>query len=237
MRTRHLLLLLTLCLAALGGLQAQQIAEHQARQAAEQFLNRQTGLRASAPLQLLFTVSDTTQLDATPHLRATHSDEALLYAFSQGNEGYVIASGDERARAIVAYGTSGTLDIHNLPDGMRELLRQYAVEIETVRSNEEFSTSIIQELSYDPNWTPVEPLITSMWGQEEPYNRQTPESNGKQTVTGCPATMMAQLMDYYHYQNWQVSEETWFAGDTISKSFINRDVTVTFDSLPSIGVS
>ena len=133
MRTRHLLLLLTLCLAV-GGLQAQQIAEHQARQAAEQFLNRQTGLRASAPLQLLFTVSDTTQLDATPHLRATHSDEALLYAFSQGNEGYVIASGDERAHAVLAYGTTGTLAIDNLPDGMRALLRQYAVEIETVRS-------------------------------------------------------------------------------------------------------
>ena len=230
MRTRHLLLLLTLCLAALGGLQAQQISLDQARQTAEQFMRQRTGLRAHVPLQLLFTVNDTTQLDVTAHLRTSHSDDALLYAFSQGDEGYVIASGDERARAIVAYGTSGTLDIHNLPDGMRELLRQYAVEIETVRSNEEFSTSIIQELSYDPNWTPVEPLITSMWGQEEPYNRQTPESNGKQTVTGCPATMMAQLMDYYHYQNWQVSEETWFAGDTISKSFINRDVTVTFDS-------
>ena len=230
MRTRHLLLLLTLCLAALGGLQAQQISLDQARQTAEQFMRQRTGLRAHVPLQLLFTVNDTTQLDVTAHLRTSHSDDALLYAFSQGDEGYVIASGDERARAIVAYGTSGTLDIHNLPDGMRELLRQYAVEIETVRSNEEFSTSIIQELSYDPNWTPVEPLITSMWGQEEPYNRQTPEANGKQTVTGCPATMMAQLMDYYHYQNWQVSEETWFAGDTISKSFINRDVTVTFDS-------
>lgn len=229
MRTRHLLLLLTLCLAV-GGLQAQQIAEHQARQAAEQFLNRQTGLRASAPLQLLFTVSDTTQLDATPHLRATHSDEALLYAFSQGNEGYVIASGDERAHAVLAYGTTGTLAIDNLPDGMRALLRQYAVEIASVRAGQVTSTPTNSELSYDPDWTPVEPLITSLWGQEEPYNRQTPEANGKQTLTGCPATMLAQLMDYYQYQNWQVSEETWFAGDTISKSFINRDVTVTFDS-------
>lgn len=231
MRTRHLLLLLILCLAALGRLQAQQISEDQARQTAEQFMNQRIGLRAHAPLQLLFTVSDTTQLDdVTADLRARHADNALLYAFSQGDDGYVIASGDERARAIVAYGTSGTLDIHNLPEGMHELLRQYAVEIETVRSDEVISTSIIQELSYDPNWTPVEPLITSMWGQEEPYNRQTPESNGKQTVTGCPATMMAQLMDYYQYQDWQVSEETWFAGDAKSKSFINRDVTVTFDS-------
>ena len=161
MRTRHLLLLLTLCLAV-GGLQAQQIAEYQARQAAEQFLNRQTGLRASAPLQLLFTVSDTTQLDATPHLRATHSDEALLYAFSQGNEGYVIASGDERAHAVLAYGTTGTLAIDNLPDGMRALLRQYAVEIASVRAGQVTSTPTNSELPYDPEWTPDEPLITSM---------------------------------------------------------------------------
>ena len=78
--------MLTLCLATFGGLQAQQISKYQAQQAAEQFLTRKMGLRASAPLQLLFTVSDTTQLDVTPHLRATHSNEALLYAF-QGNEG------------------------------------------------------------------------------------------------------------------------------------------------------
>ena len=221
--------MLTLCLATFGGLQAQQISKYQAQQAAEQFLNRKMGLRASAPLQLLFTVSDTTQLDVTPHLRATHSDEALLYAF-QGNEGYVIASGDERAHKVLAYGTTGTLDIDNLPDGMRELLRQYAVEIASVRAGQITSTTTDPELSYDPNWTPVEPLITSMWGQAEPYNRQTPESDGKQTLTGCPATMLAQLMDYYQYQNWQVAQETWFSGNEQDKSYINREVTVTFDT-------
>ena len=89
MRTRHLLLLLTLCLAALGGLQAQQISLDQARQTAEQFMRQRTGLRAHVPLQLLFTVNDTTQLDVTAHLRTSHSDDALLYAFSQGDEEYV----------------------------------------------------------------------------------------------------------------------------------------------------
>ena len=77
MRTRHLLLLLTLCLAV-GGLQAQQISLDQARQTAEQFMRQRTGLRAHVPLQLLFTVNDTTQLDVTAHLRTSHSDDALL---------------------------------------------------------------------------------------------------------------------------------------------------------------
>ena len=114
----------SLCFSAFGGLQAQQISAGRARQTAEQFLNRQTGLRAAGELQLAFAVSDTTQLDAQATLRAADNGKALLYAFNSGNGGYVIAAGDERAHEVLAYGHAGTLDINNLPDGMRAMLRQ-----------------------------------------------------------------------------------------------------------------
>lgn len=45
--------------------------------------------------------------------------------------------------------------------------------------------------------TAIEPLIQTRWGQESPYNLQAPVVNGLQTVTGCVATAMAQVM-YYH---------------------------------------
>ncbi|MGM9760779.1 MAG: C10 family peptidase, partial [Parabacteroides sp.] len=220
----------SLCFFAFGGLQAQQISVDQARQTAQQFLNRQTGLRSADELQLAFAVSDTTQLDAQATLRAADNGEALLYAFNSGKGGYVIAAGDERAHEVLAYGHEGTLDINDLPEGMRAMLRQYAVEIAETRADNTTIATSTPEPSYNPDWTPVEPLITSLWGQEDPYNRQTPELNGKQTVTGCPATMFAQIMDYYQYQNWKVQEETWFSGDGKDKNKINREVTVTFDS-------
>lgn len=220
----------SLCFSAFGGLQAQQISADRARQTAEQFLNRQTGLRAAGELQLAFAVSDTTQLDAQATLRAADNGKALLYAFNSGNGGYVIAAGDERAHEVLAYGHAGTLDINNLPDGMRAMLRQYAVEIAETRADNTTIATSTPEPSYNPDWTPVEPLITSLWSQDDPYNRQTPEKDGAQTLTGCPATMFAQIMDYYQYQNWKVQEETWFSGDGKNKNEINREVTVTFDS-------
>ena len=43
----------------------------------------------------------------------------------------------------------------------------------------------------------IEPLITSQWGQDSPYNTQCLEIDGKHCLTGCVATAMAQIM-YYH---------------------------------------
>ncbi len=43
------------------------------------------------------------------------------------------------------------------------------------------------------------PLITSTWGQEEPYDWQCPVQNGEYCVVGCVATAMAQVMNYWKY--------------------------------------
>ena len=41
----------------------------------------------------------------------------------------------------------------------------------------------------------VEPLLTSKWDQDAPYNNQCPKDRyGNETFTGCVATAMAQVM-------------------------------------------
>ena len=175
MKAKHYLLGAALSLLTMGQTMAQQLSLEQARRNAEAFLQQKTGLRSAGELQLSFAVSDTTQLDAGATLRAaSEGGDALLYAFSRNTGGFVIASGDERTHAVLAYGTEGTIDANHLPDGARDFLRQYAVEIATLRSGELVATSAGEELSYDPAWQPVEPLITAIWGQEDPYNRLTP---------------------------------------------------------------
>ena len=44
-------------------------------------------------------------------------------------------------------------------------------------------------------------MTTAKWDQNMPYNRHCPKSptGGGQTVTGCVATAMAELL-YYHWQ-------------------------------------
>ena len=212
----------------MGQAMAQQLSPEQAKAKAEAFLQQKTGLRSASDLQLCFAVNDTTQFGAGATLRAASGNgDALLYAFSRETGGYVIASGDERTHAVLAYSTEGSLDANNLPDGARDFLHQYAVEIATLRADG--GTTGSEEQSYDPAWPAVEPMITADWGQEDPYNRQVPVANsGASCVTGCPATMFAQLMDYYQYQNWKVEEETWYSGSGPKE--INRNVTVRFDS-------
>ena len=213
----------------MGQAMAQQLSPEQAKAKAEAFLQQQTGLRSTSEFQLSFAVSDTMQLDAGATLRsASGSGEALLYAFSRATGGYVIAAGDERAHAVLGYSTEDMFDGRNLPEGLRAMLRQYAVEIATLRAEGDTNDSE-EKLSYDPAWPAVEPMITADWGQEDPYNRQVPVTNtGASCVTGCPATMFAQLMDYYQYQNWKVEEETWYSGSGPKE--IHRNVTVRFDS-------
>ena len=213
----------------MGQAMAQQLSPEQAKAKAEAFLQQQTGLRSTSEFQLSFAVSDTMQLDAGATLRsASGSGDALLYAFSRATGGYVIAAGDERAHAVLGYSTEDMFDGRNLPEGLRAMLRQYAVEIATLRAEGDTNDSE-EKLSYDPAWPAVEPMITADWGQEDPYNRQVPVTNhGASCVTGCPATMFAQLMDYYQYQNWKVEEETWYSGSGPKE--INRNVTVRFDS-------
>ena len=228
MKKRHYFLCAALSLLAMGQAMAQQLSPEQAKAKAEAFLQQKTGLRSASDLQLCFAVNDTTQFGAGATLRAASGNgDALLYAFSRETGGYVIASGDERAHAVLGYSTEGSLDANNLPDGARDFLHQYAVEIATLRADG--GTTGSEEQSYDPAWPAVEPMITADWGQEDPYNRQVPVTNsGASCVTGCPATMFAQLMDYYQYQNWKVEEETWYSGSGPKE--INRNVTVRFDS-------
>jgi len=45
----------------------------------------------------------------------------------------------------------------------------------------------------------VQPLLTTTWGQGEPYNDQCPLYNGYRSVTGCVATAMAQIMKYWEH--------------------------------------
>ena len=156
MKMRRYFLCAALGLLAMGQTMAQQLSPEQAREKAEAFLQQKTGLRSASDLQLCFAITDTTQLDAGGTLRtASESGDALLYAFSRKTGGYVIASGDERTHTVLAYGTEGTIDANSLPDGARDFLRQYAVEIAMLRSGELVATSETTELSYDPAWQSV----------------------------------------------------------------------------------
>jgi len=45
----------------------------------------------------------------------------------------------------------------------------------------------------------VEPLVSTQWGQDTPYNDSCPLIDGERALTGCGATTVSQLLNYYKF--------------------------------------
>ena len=127
---------------------------------------------------------------------ASNAAAADYYVFqAAGGKGFVIVAGDDRARQVLAYGDS-PIDVDNLPDNVKWLLDQYKEQMEYLFAHPDARPStapVLGEASTVPQ------LLTTQWGQRTPYRDQCPQVDGKPCVTGCVATSMAQVMNYWKY--------------------------------------
>lgn len=124
------------------------------------------------------------------------ADANDYYAFNVAGGGWIIIAGEDRATTVLGYSDRGSLNFNNLPCTFKALLDGYKSEIEFLQTYEG------DDLVSAPSVTAtagVEPLITSTWGQEEPYYLQCPVYQGEYCVVGCIATAMAQVMKYWQY--------------------------------------
>ena len=122
---------------------------------------------------------------------------AAYYAFNIGdNDGFVIVSGDDSLTELVGYSDSGSFDPDNMPDNMRSWLQTYSDYVASVQSGESRPTR--REIT-DEATVIVQPFVATKWDQYEPFNRMTPIDNGERCLTGCVATAMAQIMNYYEW--------------------------------------
>lgn len=127
--------------------------------------------------------------------RANAVDYFVLNA-SDGSS-FVIVAGDDRANKVLAYGDRA-IDMDRIPDGMRWLLSQYSEQMEYLFSHPDLKASpSLGETSSGQEV--IEPLLTTQWGQYSPYRDQCPMVDGKPCVTGCVATSMAQVINYWKY--------------------------------------
>lgn len=130
-----------------------------------------------------------------------------LYIFNMEGGGYIIVSGDDRTEEILGYSTTGVLNEFTIPDAMQELLQQYADIIQNLDALNVPENSARKTASRRISGkAAISPLLTCEWNQGLPYNKECPVKNGVQTVTGCVATAMAQVM-YYHKWPHQTTTE------------------------------
>lgn len=121
-------------------------------------------------------------------------ENAPYYVINIGDgEGFVIASGDDRSRAILGYSDEGTIDLDSMPDGLKWMLGFYEEQIQRAPCQ-----ARPVKARTTTSYPAVEPLLTTKWNQYAPYNLSCPvHTSMGRCITGCVATAMAQVM-YYH---------------------------------------
>lgn len=118
-----------------------------------------------------------------------------LYVFS-GDEGFVVLPSEDAAPALLGYSDNGKFDMEENP-ALREWFEFYNAQLEYLKSHPE-SVAELSKISHKDR-KEIAPLIQTRWNQEYPYNILCPKVDGHETVTGCVATAMAQVMKYHNY--------------------------------------
>ena len=129
-------------------------------------------------------------------LNRSNASQAVFYIFNS-NDSYVIVSGDDRAREVLAHGDR-PLDINHIPCNMQVWLEGYKGQIEYLQAHPGMVVDKQPQraaASYDN----VEPLLTAMWDQGEPYNRECPMAGNSLCITGCGATSLSMIFYYWKY--------------------------------------
>lgn len=169
---------------------AEHLTRQQAEEAAKAFLDRQKSSVHRGQLRLA--------RQQPLHSAVTSEESTAYYVFNIGDDaGYVLVSGDDRTPAILGYAESGRFVSSELPSNMEAWLNSVADQIdylvETDGRNERPRLRVERSA--------VSPLLHSTWNQDAPYNNACPvdPSTSERSATGCVATAMAQVLNYYRY--------------------------------------
>ena len=143
-------------------------------------------------------------MTSAPAVKWTHqaknSTNAALTAYYVVNTeaGYAIVAGDSRAREILAYGEGQIQSMNDLPDAVQYFLDIYQKQMEYLQAH----PGLMVQKTANRGGISVEPLLTTTWAQDKPYNMKTPRKGSGSNPyckVGCSAVSLAQVMNYWKY--------------------------------------
>ncbi len=130
----------------------------------------------------------------------TDKGTPAVYVFNNAVEGYFLLSADDAALPVLGYADRGSFSVDCMPPQMQWWLGEYARQIEYARDNHLQPYSPMGAIvSRSGAREDIAPMLHTFWDQVEPYNNQCPLSGTQRTWTGCVATAMAQVMNYWNY--------------------------------------
>lgn len=145
----------------------------------------------------------------TPQLVMTGKakDGALAYYVFTDASKTLFLSADDVAIPLLGYSDKGNFDPATMSPELKWWLETYAEEIEYAVKNNKYvlGSSDSADKQVHVNGGAIAPLLSTTWDQGTPYNNYCPVKSGERTVTGCVATSMSQVMNYYKWPETQVA--------------------------------
>lgn len=164
------------------------VSEKRARQIASDFFSGVSVKSSGSGVELVWSGNDLNESSETKSV----SGEPLMYIYNNaGGDGFVIVSGDDNTRPVIAFSYDGSFDVEDMPGGARYILSGWMKQIERSSDGPRMASSLYSEGSV------VKSYPTALWGQSAPFNLETPVIGGSHAVTGCVATAMS-IIAYHH---------------------------------------
>ncbi|MBR2244584.1 MAG: leucine-rich repeat protein [Prevotella sp.] len=163
---------------------AGEVTEEQAFQKAQQFMKgkqfKQTNLR-----------------------RASSTGDKAYFVFNvENNGGFVIVAGNDLMPEVLGYAEQGNLNLSKVPDNVKWLLDYYARIAQSLKNSptdNAASARVAARRRASAALTELIPLMATKWDQDGIYQQQCPEIGGTKALTGCVATAMAQVINFYQW--------------------------------------
>ncbi|MCF0198264.1 MAG: C10 family peptidase [Bacteroidaceae bacterium] len=174
-------LLLTLALVATGMTHAYERTDKQMRNLAAKALSDRATTKRMA------------KADFADNMREIYAD-AQLKMFDLPEVGTVVVSCDDAFEPILGV-TDRSFSGNYMPDNFYWWLQTTSATLQYRQAN---GLGDVPELQAA---TPknVANFMKTKWSQSAPYNNTCPQTGGQRTLTGCTATAMAQICNYYKY--------------------------------------
>ncbi len=186
-------------------LNANPVDTNTAMTVARRFLQSQTDMqlqKSNPTLQLVY--------QAVSH-RKNADPLTYFYVYNIEPKGYIIVSGNDNVIPVLGYSDESTFNPEQIPANMSSFLSECKREIACIVDNNIEASEETQMKWNDLLYgnlpvqkdvkSGVSPLIKTKWSQSPYYNNLCPldSDSHMRAVTGCVATAMAQVINYWKY--------------------------------------
>lgn len=154
-----------------------------------------------------------------------YDSQTAFYIINLKPDGYVIVSAEDTYNPILGYSLNSSYDESRTNTVFESWITTYAEKIDHLRDNDIKASDEMEsrwshylnadrnELTTKVKGRDIEPLLTSSWDQNYPYNAMCPEDEdgpGGHVYAGCVATAMSMIMYHYKYPEHGYGQKSYY---------------------------